>query len=263
MPAATTRSTTCCADGGRHGDDGDADAVAPRDLLEIVDVVDRHAAARLLADLVAQGVEQRRDLEPFLAEAGIVGEREAEVAGAHDRDAQLAIEAEDLPQVALQIADVVADAADAELAEVGEVLANLRGVQMELLGERLRRDGADAGVLERVEAAQVDREAVGGELGDLIERSACPAGAPCGGLCSTFSQANADCNKKPHANIRAPWPLLHRQHSPRRRRSRTPSSRTCRPRSRPPSSRSRRSSSACCSACCSARRRSISGCAPA
>ena len=37
----------------RHGDHGDADAVAPRDLLQVVDVVDRHAAARLLADLLA------------------------------------------------------------------------------------------------------------------------------------------------------------------------------------------------------------------
>ena len=79
-----------------------------------------------------------------------------------------AIEAEDLAQVALQIADVVADAADAELAEVGEVLADLRGVEVKLLGERLGRDRADAGVLERVEAAQVDGKPVGGELGDLI-----------------------------------------------------------------------------------------------
>src|SRR6185295_18002175 len=109
----------------RHGDDGDADAFAPRDFLEIVDVVDRHAAARLLADLLAQVVEQRRDLEAFLAEPGIVGEREPEIAGAHDRDAQLAVETENLPEMALEIADVVADAADAELAEVGEVLANL------------------------------------------------------------------------------------------------------------------------------------------
>ena len=80
------------------------------------------------------------DLEAFLAEAGVVGERQAEVAGAHDRDAQLAIEAEDLPQVPAQVLDVVADAADAELAEIREVLANLRGVEVELLGQRLRRD---------------------------------------------------------------------------------------------------------------------------
>src|SRR5262249_40949276 len=106
--------------------------------------------------------------ETFLPEARIVGEREPEVAGAHDRDAQLAVETEDLPQVALQIADVIADAADAELAEVREVFPDLRGVEVKLFGERLRRDRADAGVFESVEAAQVHGKAVGGELGNLI-----------------------------------------------------------------------------------------------
>jgi hypothetical protein len=94
--------------------------------------------------------------------------------------------------VALQIADVVADAADAELAEIREVLANLGGVQVELLGQRLRRDGADAGVFERVEAAQIDGKAVGGELGNLVAVLLCCAGfarAPCLDLCSLFSQS--------------------------------------------------------------------------
>src|SRR5262249_32914875 len=144
------------------------DPLAARDLLQVVDVVDRHPAARLLTDFLSEIVEQRRDLEAFLAESRIVGEREAEIAGAHDRDAQLAIEAQDLSQMALQIADVVPDAADAELAEVREVLADLRGVEMKLFRERLRGDCADAGVFERVEAAQVDGKAIGRELGYLI-----------------------------------------------------------------------------------------------
>ena len=78
------------------------------------------------------------------------------------------VEAEDLPQVAPQLLDVVADAAHAELAEIREVLADLRGVEVELLGERLRRDGLDAGRVERVEATQVDRQPVGRQLGDLL-----------------------------------------------------------------------------------------------
>src|SRR5262249_3237602 len=158
--------------------------------------VDRHAAARPLPDLGAEIVEERRDLEAFLPEAGIVGEREAEIAGAHDRDAEFAVEAENLPQVPFEIADVVADAADAELAEIGQVLANLRRVQVELLGERLRRDRAHAGVFERVEAAQVDRQAVGGELGDLVE--ALPGSASFGGagtFVRSFHKPEGDCNK--------------------------------------------------------------------
>ena len=54
----------------------------------------------------------------------------------------------------MQVLDVIADAAHAELAEVGEVLADLRRVEVELLGQRLRRDGLDAGRLELVEAAR-------------------------------------------------------------------------------------------------------------
>ena len=37
--------------------------------LQLVDVEDRHAASRLLADLGAQVVEERHDLEAFLPEA--------------------------------------------------------------------------------------------------------------------------------------------------------------------------------------------------
>jgi hypothetical protein len=81
---------------------------------------------------------------------------------------QLAVEPEDLAQVPAQLLDVVAHAADAELAEVREVLANLRRVEVETLGERLRRDGLHARFVERVEAPQVDREAVGGQLRHLV-----------------------------------------------------------------------------------------------
>ena len=161
---------------------------------EIADVVDRHAgratAGRPFRASVSKSAD---DLEAFLAEARIVGERQPEIAGAHDRDAQLAVEAEDLPQMPLQIADVVADAADAELAEIREVLADLRGVQMELLGERLRRDRPHAGAVERVQAAQIDRQTVGRELRDGFRRlgPASRARSACARRrrCSPLSQA--------------------------------------------------------------------------
>ena len=69
-----------------------------------------------------------------------------------------------------QILDVVADATDAELAEVREVLANLRGIQMELLRQRLGGDGLHARNVELVQAAQIDGQAVGGQLRHLIGR---------------------------------------------------------------------------------------------
>src|SRR5438045_1487836 len=152
-----------------YGDHGNRDRVVPRELLQLVDVVDRHAATRLLTDFGAQVVEEREDLEPFLPKPGVIRQREPEIAGADDRDAQFAIESENLSQMPLEVANVIADAADAELAEVREVLADLRRVQMELLGQRLRRDRAHAGSFELIEAAEIYREPVGGELGDLIE----------------------------------------------------------------------------------------------
>ena len=138
------------------------------DPLELTDVENRHAAPRLVADLGVGDVEERDDLEPFTAKAGVVGEGEAEVAGAHDGDPQFAVEAENLAEVALEILDVIADTADAELAEIRQVLPDLRGVQVKLLGQRLRGNGFDAGVFELSQAAQVDGKAIGRELGDLL-----------------------------------------------------------------------------------------------
>ena len=50
MPGADHQVDDVLRGGAGTAMHGDADAFAPRDLLEIADVVDRHAAARLLAD---------------------------------------------------------------------------------------------------------------------------------------------------------------------------------------------------------------------
>ena len=126
--------------------------------------MNRHAASGLLPHFRAQRIEQGRDLEAFLPEPGIVGEREAQVARAHDGHPELLVEAQNLAKVTLQVAHVVADTADAEFAEIGQVLADLRSVQVELLGERLGGNGADTGAVERVQAPQIHRQTVGREL---------------------------------------------------------------------------------------------------
>src|SRR2546422_2185984 len=67
-------------------------------------------------------------------------------------------------------------AAHAELAEVGEVLAHLRGIQVEAVGHLLRGDGLDAVLLQLKQAARVDGETVNRHLRNLrgkIGRASC------------------------------------------------------------------------------------------
>src|SRR5262249_22191790 len=98
-----------------------------------------------------RGSHRATHSEPAAPKARVVGQRETEIARAHDRDADAAIQPEDLAQVPPQLLDVVADAADAELAEVRQILADLRRIEVELLGERLGGDRADAIGIERVQ----------------------------------------------------------------------------------------------------------------
>src|SRR5262245_29189929 len=134
---------------GGHGEHRDVEAFALGEALELARVPDRHAAARVLPDLVARGVEQGDDVEAVVPEARVVREREAQVAGAEDHHLQLPVEAQDLAEVAPQILDVVAHAADPELAEMREILPDLRRVEAELLGEPARRHRVHARRFER------------------------------------------------------------------------------------------------------------------
>src|SRR6188508_82881 len=121
----------------RNGDDRDVEPFTPGDLLQFLDVVDGHATSRFVSDLLVGGVEQRGNLESFLAESRVIRQSQTEVAGAHDGDAQMPIETENLAEVAAQVFDVIADAANAKLAEIREILADLRRIEMKLLRQRL------------------------------------------------------------------------------------------------------------------------------
>ena len=60
--------------------------------------------------------------------------------------------------------DVVADAARAELAEAGQVLPDLRGVQMKARRQLVRRDGSLIDRLEEREAAQINGQPARGQF---------------------------------------------------------------------------------------------------
>src|SRR5437879_5669056 len=91
------------------------------------------------------------------------------MAKADEHHRPLAVEPEDLLELGLQPGHVVADAADAELPEVSEVLADLRRVQVESIGELLGGNGLHAVLLQLEETARIDRETTDRHLGNPRE----------------------------------------------------------------------------------------------
>ena len=115
-------------------------------------------AAELRADHLRVGVEDRDDAEAVVGEDVRAGDRLAEVAGAEEGDVVLARGVEDLADLADQRLDPVADAALAELAEAGEVAADLGRVDVGVLGELLRGDRLAAHLAGLDQHLQVARE---------------------------------------------------------------------------------------------------------
>src|SRR5207247_6501100 len=93
----------------------------------------------LAADLRGIVVEDDGDPETLPPEAPVVEERRAKVTEADERDRPLPIEPEDALELGLQARDVMADASQAELPEVSQVIPHLRRVPVEALGQVLRR----------------------------------------------------------------------------------------------------------------------------
>ena len=111
------------------------------------------------------GVEQRRDLEAADGEAGVAGQRLTEVADADQRDRAVHGEPEGAGDLLGQGRDVVADAADAVRAEVGQVLAQLRGVDAGRGGQFLGGHRGHRPLGERAQHAQVGGQPRDGRFG--------------------------------------------------------------------------------------------------
>jgi hypothetical protein len=143
---------------GRGGDRDDADLDRPalHDLAQAADVLNDQAAPGAPADLLGVAVEERRKTKALRGETAGVRERLPEVSGPDDRESPRLIEAENRQEVALERGDVVADAADAELAEGRQVLADLRRAQVEAPSEALGGDMRGAFCLQVREAAQIE-----------------------------------------------------------------------------------------------------------
>src|SRR5712664_1594264 len=148
-----------------YGDDGDLDA-ARLHLARHVAAVDDGHGVHLARDLGGIVVDDGRDAKALAAEALVMEERGTEIAEADEHDGPLAIEPENPLQLGLEAGDVIADAAHAELPEISEVLAHLRGVQIEPVRHLLRGDGLDAVLLQLEQAPRVDGETMDRHLRD-------------------------------------------------------------------------------------------------
>ena len=154
---------------GGGGDHSDRDAVLVDDHVELVEAADLHAGHDL-AGAVGVGVEQGDRAEAAGAEAGVVGERVAQVADADDHDRPVLGQADLAGDLVAQVLHVVPDAAGAVGAEVREVLAQLGRVDPRRTRELLAGAGRGATVREGVERPQVHRKARHGCLGNAGSR---------------------------------------------------------------------------------------------
>src|SRR5205823_10102073 len=110
----------------RDGDHADDDVLVVDDVLERPRV--EHGTgvgADLTADHVRIAVEHGGDVDAVLLDDRRARDRLAESAGADQRDVVLALRAQDLPDLAEQAVDAVADPALAELAEAREITTDL------------------------------------------------------------------------------------------------------------------------------------------
>ena len=167
MPAAARRSATRLGRLGRHRDDADADRLL-RD--------DRGRARRCADDQVADAAPTlcgslskiADTTKPCLPQTVVVRDRRAEVARTDEREPVHVVGAEDALDPVDQRADVVADAALAERAEVREVAPDLRGVDVRELAEPRRGDRRLPVLAQLDEHVEVQRQAL-----DDAFRNAC------------------------------------------------------------------------------------------
>ena len=176
MPASTIRSaTSCTADGGRR-DHADRDVVVRHERPAGRRRGGRVSRPIALPHLRRVDVDERGDAEPAFGEAPVVRQGVPEVPDAHDHDGPVLGEPELAPDLMDQVRDVVPDAARAVGAEVGQVLAHLRGVHARGLGEGLGRHRGGARLGDVDEGSQVDGQPSDRRLGDRADPSSC--GAP-------------------------------------------------------------------------------------
>ena len=112
-------------------------------------------------------IKRGDDFKPLLLKTAIGKQRKAEIPDADEDHRLKAVGAQQIGDHLGQLFDFIAQAAGAELAEIGEILAKLRRLDAGGGGERVAGDGADRVRLEPVQAAQVNGQTINRLAGNL------------------------------------------------------------------------------------------------
>ena len=125
--------------GLRYGEDGDLGPGLRDDLWDFPTVMNGQIAD-FVAYLPAVHVEGGDDSEGLVVDTEVPSKSASETAHSDDREIVGTIEPEDLDETLDEIVDPITRAANPELAELCEILANQRRGEIELLGELTRGD---------------------------------------------------------------------------------------------------------------------------
>src|SRR5664279_487232 len=155
--------------GRRDSQNGDDDVLLLDDVAQL-GVVAHGERADLAAHDLAIGVEDGHDAEAVVSEDVRGGDRGAEMAGAEEGDVVLPGRPEDLAGLGDQGLDVVAHPPLAELAKAREVAADLRRVDVRVVGQLLGGDRLLADLAGLGEDLEVARESRGHPERELLPR---------------------------------------------------------------------------------------------
>ena len=124
MPAATSASATALSGRSGHGDNRQTNVVFLGDAQAVVEVVDRHSFDAL-AHFGGVDVERRDDPKALLGKAPVTHQGPTQVSEADDGERPGLVGAQNPLDGRDELTGAVADARITELAEIGQVLADL------------------------------------------------------------------------------------------------------------------------------------------
>jgi len=124
----------------RDAEHADLGSGLAADAADLVDGMDQQPAGQLAPHLHHVVVKGGHEAVALLGEVLVGQQGAAQVAHAHDGQVPLLVQAQDLLDVEQELFHEIADPAHAELAEIGQVLADLGGVDPAHLGQGLAGD---------------------------------------------------------------------------------------------------------------------------